>query len=81
MAEADGFAVVSFGMLDVSTVSPTRRGAIVNWLVTSARQIVYITTTDAEIERLWNTFRGGFHNDHTVEPVKVSTALKAGDGK
>lgn len=53
-----GHAVISFGKIDIGTVSPTRRGAIVNWLVTSARQPVFAWTDDLQIERMWRGCKG-----------------------
>lgn len=64
-----GFAVSSFGKIDVSTVSPTRRGAIVNWLVISARRKIYIWTGDEEIERHW---RDCSSRDHECIEVAIA---------
>lgn len=66
--EAIGYAIVSFGTIDVSTISPTERGAIVNWLVTSARIPVYAWSQDDEIFRTFRTMKG---RDHHLMPVSI----------
>ncbi len=66
--EAIGYAIVSFDQLDVSTISPTERGAIVNWLVTSARIPVSAWSQDDEIFRTWRTMKG---RDHHLMPVSI----------
>lgn len=66
--EAIGYAVVSFDQVDVSTVSPTERGAIVNWLVTSARIPVYAWSSDDQIFKTWRGVKG---RDHHVMPVSI----------
>ncbi len=65
------FAVVSFGQIEVPTVSQTRRGAIVNWLVAGPpRRFIHHGMTDDEIERNWRECRGGF-TDHEVIEVEI----------
>lgn len=50
---ADGWAVTDDRGLNIRTVSETRRGAIINWLVVAARVLVLANQTDDEIEYLW----------------------------
>jgi hypothetical protein len=52
MTEAvQGYAAVSYqGEILIKTVSETRRAAMVNWLVTEGRIMVFRDSTDAEIE-------------------------------
>ena len=65
------FAVVSFGQIEVPTVSATRRAAIVNWLVAGPpRRFVHHGMTDDESERLWRDCRGS-HSDHEVIEVEI----------
>lgn len=73
-----GFAIFSFGRLDVTTVSPTRRGAVVNWLVTSARRPIYAWTTDGEIEGLWRGLHGP---DHECAMVLITRAAEPSDAR
>lgn len=68
--EADGWAVIEDVGIDVRSVSPTRRAAIVNWLVTRGDRMVWPKTTDKEIEQMWAEARGAAE----VIPVKVSAA-------
>ena len=50
---AIGWAVIDKGgEIDVSSVSPTRRGALVNWLWSNVK--VMNSWTDAEIERAFD---------------------------
>jgi hypothetical protein len=69
-----GYAVISFGVIEIATVSPTRRGALVNWLVTTARRPIYSWTTDAEIERHWRECKG---SDHEAIEVDIAPSRKA----
>jgi hypothetical protein len=56
--QADGWAIIECVGIDVRSISPTRRAAIVNWLV--VRRNVYITTSwdDARIEHIWQSLKG-----------------------
>ena len=56
--EADGWAVIEDIGLDLRSVSPTRRAALVNWLVTRKNMMATIYTTDEQIERMWDANRG-----------------------
>ncbi len=51
--QAAGWAILSEKGIDVRTVSPTRRGAIVNWLVTTCGVPVQNHWTDEAIELMW----------------------------
>ncbi len=50
---ATGYAVVCDSEIDMRTVSPTRRAAIVNWLYVHGIPL-YCSTTDEEIEAFWD---------------------------
>lgn len=65
-----GFAVRSFGTIDIRTVSPSRRGALVNWLVVTARLMIYDHFSDDTIEHLWRGCRGS-HEDNEVIQVEI----------
>jgi len=69
---ADGWAVIVNNEILVSTVSPTRRGAIVNWLWTYMHWRLTNQDTDAQIEEIWckeKTTNGMFV---TVQQVYIS---------
>lgn len=63
----EGWGVVEADGLNIKTVSDTRRAAIVNWLVVSARQFISNSHTDAHIDALWDAGRG----DAMVMPVRI----------
>lgn len=69
--EVTGFVVVSFGQIDIATVSPSERGAMVNWLVSSARIPIYAWTTDDEIFKTWRGCKG---RDNHLMPVRIAAA-------
>ena len=69
--KAEGYAVILGDEIDVRTVSPTRRAAIVNWLVVNRRVPILNSTTDEQIEQLWNKHGG----DATVAAVEINRAL------
>lgn len=48
----EGWGVVDADGLNVATVSPTRRGAIVNWLFVVAKRMVLDRYTDTKIEEM-----------------------------
>lgn len=73
MSATKGFAVLSFGIIEIATVSPTRRGALVNWLVTTARRPIFAWTTDGEIEQHWRE-ASGRHQDHDCIEVEIHPA-------
>lgn len=59
---AEGWAVTGPPEgIDVKTVSPTRRAAIVNWLVVTKEVSVSIGHSDDAIEKLWEYHRGNAH--------------------
>ncbi len=64
---ATGYAMIKDGIIDVRTVSPTRRAAIVNWLVINAQVMVCKHTPDREIEILYNKYGGST----VVVPVEI----------
>lgn len=70
---ARGWAVVAGDGIDVKTISPTRRAAIINWLV--VRHLEHIAAGDTEkyIENLWRQ-----HN-HGVDVSEVAIALPASE--
>ena len=53
-----GYAVITNDKIDVRTVSLTRRAAIVNWLVVEGGRMVYSSTTDEDIEKMWIELHG-----------------------
>lgn len=56
-----GWAVVNVvGEIDMRTVSPTRRAAIVNWLFTYAEMYICVSDTDDDINQIWVERRGEF---------------------
>ena len=67
--KASGFAVIEETGLDVRSVSPTRRAAIVNWLVTRAHRFISSSTSDQQIDAMWDSERG----DAKVVAVSVET--------
>lgn len=69
---ARGFAIVIDGKIDMRTVFPHARGAVVNWLVTDGVLIIK-GMSDEDIFALWDQSRG----DAMVQPVKVTVVLSA----
>lgn len=68
----NGFAAVNYrGEILIKTVSETRRAAMVNWLVTEGRVMVFRDSTDAEIEEdfLNSCARKGLAS---IEPVSIA---------
>jgi hypothetical protein len=72
-AEGSGWAVVQDGKLQVSTVSPHRRAALVNWLVCNG-VMVYQNWTDLRIEETWAKFEKLL--DIRVVSVQVTEILQ-----
>lgn len=69
---AAGWAIVDGDRIDVRTVGPTHRAAIVNWLVTTAQENVYAWETDERIDARWErviALRRGV----TVREVSITT--------
>lgn len=80
---AEGWAVISpDGQLDVYTVSPTRRAAIINWLVRERRIMIYQHDSDEKIEALWKTLSPTVDGDFELVEVWIDVHRKAaaGDG-
>lgn len=82
---AEGWAVTtSNGDIEVSTVSPTRRAAIVNWLVVACSIMIRNSHSDADIEEIWRknrTFSRKLPGDEhrsiiSVDVVEVSIERK-----
>jgi hypothetical protein len=74
----NGFAAVDFrGQILIKTVSETRRAAMVNWLVTEGRVMVFRDSTDAEIEEDFLNFcaKKGLAS---IEPVAISLQEQRG---
>jgi len=69
--KAEGYAVIYDDEIDVLTVSETRHAAIVNWLIVNRRTPIFNSTTDEQIEQLWNEHGG----DATVAAVEINRAL------
>lgn len=71
-AAVQGYAAVSHrGEILIKTVSETRRAAMVNWLVTEGRVMVFRDSTDAEIEDDFLNFcaKRGLAS---IEPVSIA---------
>ncbi len=51
-----GWAVTVGGEIDMRTVGPTRRSAIVNWLVVDREELITHFTTDQAIDTLWSVY-------------------------
>ena len=66
-----GYAVVGVDKIYMHTVYPTRRGAIVNWLVTTAKMPLSQNASDEYIEQMWAT-----HSvDNKVAVVQVEVRV------
>jgi hypothetical protein len=67
--EAEAYAVVAAsGAIMVRTVSPHRRGALVNWLSAVPRIAIFESASDADIEEVWREHCGR----STVQRVRVT---------
>ena len=71
---AHGWAVITGDTIHVKTVSPTRRAAIVNFLVTDRSMAIYSQHTDADIETWWKKYHG------RAEVVEVTIAVAEKEG-
>lgn len=69
--EASGWAIVQDGHIDIRTVSAHPRAAKVNWLVTTARLMVYNSWTDELIESFWQKLS----KDHEFKPKCVEVLI------
>lgn len=77
--EPAGYAinVPGDGGIDISTVSTTRRGAIVNWLVVKHRVLITNFHTDDVIEATWRSLRQGKHTAYCIK-VHIRAAQQPG---
>lgn len=72
MGIAGGWAAVhEDGDIVVSTVSPTRRGAIVNWLVTVPKVMVTNRHSDDDIDSLFQLEKQHYRVDIVSVTIKV----------
>ena len=62
------YAVIDGNGINVRTISPARRSAIVNWLVVHKHCPIYQTTTDEQIEEMWKLWS----DEAYVARVKIS---------
>lgn len=81
---SQGWAVFQGGEIDLRTAGPTRRSAIINWLVVAAACPIMAGTSDAEIEALWQRYapRGNARViEVNVTPARPATeaAIARGD--
>jgi hypothetical protein len=53
MTTATGWAILDNGRINVATVSPNRRGAMVNWLLVVRQMLFANTAPDEVIEQIW----------------------------
>jgi len=72
MEPAKGWAVAVNGIYDVRTVSPTRRGALVNWLHIHIAPVLS-SASDSYIEELWRL--ASARHGATLHEVFVSEGL------
>lgn len=72
---AHGWACVTGDVIHVRTVSPTRRAAIVNFLVTERSMAIYAFHTDGDIELWWRKY----HGRSEVVEVAISVAPQKGE--
>jgi len=70
---ATAWAVVDHDGINIRSISVTRRAAIINWLVTDARQFISSSHDDDHINALWDAEKG----EATVSPVCISYAQRA----
>ena len=64
------WAVVERGAIDLRSVGPTRRSAIVNWLYTEKKVTILNTYNDELIEQTWREWCG----DAICTTVEVSVS-------
>lgn len=65
---AHGWAVIRHCQIDVRTVSPNRRAALINWLVVQKGVAVTNDHTDEDVEQLWNKHK----RDAVVSRVTIN---------
>lgn len=66
---AHGFAIVHGGKINVATVSHSEIAAKMNWLCTERGVLALATTTNEQIERVWEMKR----DTARVVPVVITT--------
>ena len=64
---ANGWATVTDDNINVRTVSPTRRGATIKWLMMVPLVPIYTDYSDARIEHEWLKHKGNAE----VMPVRI----------
>ena len=62
------YAVIEDEKIDIKTVSLTRQAAIINWLVTKKKIMIYNSDTIDDIETYWKRHQG----DAKVESISLS---------
>jgi hypothetical protein len=67
---ATGWAIILDRKINIRSVSPTRVGAIVNWLMTDAHILVPDSLSNSRIEEYWNQNKG------KAECVEVNITVK-----
>lgn len=68
------YAITEAGYLRVDTVMPTRRGAIVNWLVLYARQSITADMEEYQIETMFDLWKQR-HFDNGVDVLVVDVTV------
>jgi hypothetical protein len=69
---AEGYAIVEDGKIDVRTVSPTRRAAIVNFLVVSRGAFITNAMTDDIIDSIWrDRANGAYVIGVDIKPTEI----------
>jgi hypothetical protein len=69
---AIGYACTVNGAIRVDTVSPTKRGAMVNGLTTLFGVLVTRLHSDEWIERAYNQFVAQSENSHDLKCVEIN---------
>ncbi len=75
MNTAKGWAVAEGDNILIHTVYSHRRGAIVNWLVTRAMQVISNDMTDEQIENRWNACRRSLYGEREQDSVQAIEVL------
>ncbi|MBY0559903.1 hypothetical protein [Hyphomicrobium sp.] len=66
------YAIVENGEINVRSVSPTRRGAILNFMCTERRFLATNDIEDVEIELCWRELKGKAE----VEQVRIERMMQ-----
>jgi hypothetical protein len=72
--QSKGWAVIADGEINVKTVSPTRRAAIVNWLTVDLGFLIHNHHTDEQIESAWEYGRPEKRGARVAEVVIFEAA-------